>query len=231
MDSSVSPAQVPLVPDRVVARTCRGTSTPIWALEGPGSDPKGEIVDGWEWVRRLTELIPPPGGRFGYGWDAVQERLGTVLPTDYKRLVETYGPGSFDDFLSVLTPHAPTEYVDILRVGSVDRWALREVVRCGMELPERVGSVDRLVTWGVTDNGDRCYWVTGACPESWAVAVNDGRASEWEFFEMSVTELLYRVLSRKLVVTIFPEDFPDDRPEFFRFDVNTSSPRPPSSGG
>lgn len=54
-------------------------------------------------------------------WAAVQERLGTPLPNDYKQLVEIFGYGAFDSFLTLYVPAARHASVDI--VGGPERRA------------------------------------------------------------------------------------------------------------
>lgn len=48
-------------------------------------------------IDHLCELVPPPSEpQFNRGdWAAVEESLGLRLPSDYKRLIETYGQGDF----------------------------------------------------------------------------------------------------------------------------------------
>lgn len=65
-------------------------------------------------ITRLIELTPPPSSQEPrFEWEAVEEVLGP-LPRDYKELVETYGPGSFDGFLWVLQPSA-NEHLDLVQ--------------------------------------------------------------------------------------------------------------------
>ncbi|MFB7282257.1 hypothetical protein ACFCZV_34700 [Streptomyces hydrogenans] len=42
----------------------------------------------------LTQLVPPPARPTATDWNAVETLLQTPLPTDYKHLLDTYGPGS-----------------------------------------------------------------------------------------------------------------------------------------
>src|SRR5262249_44977111 len=72
-----------------------------------------------------------------------------------------------------------------------------------------------VIPWGVTDNGDVCYWKTGlADPNTWTVVVNESRGPDWEHFKGTMTEFLSAVVSRIHVCSIFPDDFPSGTPEF-----------------
>jgi hypothetical protein len=61
----------------------------------------------------LTELCPPPEEALGIRSGTVEDRLGMPLPRDYKHLADRYGPGSFNDHLSLFHPHGVTEYVNL----------------------------------------------------------------------------------------------------------------------
>lgn len=51
-------------------------------------------------VSDLKALIPPTRPpQPELDWTDIERRLRLRLPLDYKRLVETYGQGSFDGFL------------------------------------------------------------------------------------------------------------------------------------
>jgi hypothetical protein len=71
-----------------------------------------------------------------------------------------------------------------------------------------------LLPFGIDDNGDGLYWLTTGEPDQWSIVVNESRAPEYEQFDMSVTEFLQEVLSRKTICEIFPSDFPLEEPDF-----------------
>ncbi len=64
-------------------------------------------------LHSLTRLAPPPGSPRPTDWDAVESLLRRPLPTDYKQLVDIYGPGSFCGFLHLYTPRGNREAVDL----------------------------------------------------------------------------------------------------------------------
>ncbi|MEU6764085.1 hypothetical protein ABZ916_16360 [Streptomyces sp. NPDC046853] len=55
----------------------------------------GEDVD---WVKRLRRITrwTQPAQRPDTDWAEVESRVGITLPGDYKRMVETFGEGTFD---------------------------------------------------------------------------------------------------------------------------------------
>lgn len=150
-----------------------------------------------------------------HDWTGIEEFMRTRLPSDYESIVDKYGAGSFDEFLGILTPDADTPYLDLVRRGDIDRDALRQLTAQGVSLPDQIREINQLLTWGITDNGDLCYWLREGDPDKWRIAINDSRGSTWDFFDMGIAEFLYKCLSRQITVTVFPEDFPDPSPKFW----------------
>lgn len=63
-------------------------------------------------------LLEPPKRPVGapFDWPAVEQRLGSALPQDYRRYCDAYGHGGFAAFwsLDVLTPGCPETDLDLL---------------------------------------------------------------------------------------------------------------------
>lgn len=151
------------------------------------------------------------------GWGQVEGALNLRLPSDYKRLVEDYGAGSLDEFLWVLQPDEANSNLDLLAQRSARLNALRTLREQGETIPfDLEPGNEQVLPWGITDNGDVCYWVTHPYkePDKWTVVVNEARGPHWEQFNGSVTEFLAAVLSRTLTVPIFPSEFPSEAPIF-----------------
>ncbi|WP_436948773.1 hypothetical protein [Streptomyces sp. SudanB52_2052] len=68
----------------------------------PPAVARGEGV-GDDWVERLKHITgwTGPDRRPDMDWAEVESRLGTALPGDYKRMVETFGEGAFDAWLDL----------------------------------------------------------------------------------------------------------------------------------
>ncbi|MFF5897147.1 SMI1/KNR4 family protein [Streptomyces argenteolus] len=123
----------------------------------------GECVD---WVERLIGITgwSAPPRRPGIDWAATETRLGTRLPADYKRMVETFGEGAFDAFLS------------LNQEPWTDLWE------------------DGLLAWAGTEHKNRyCWRPDGEDPDRWTVTVQtfDG---EDVGFDCSAAEFVCRVL-------------------------------------
>ncbi|WP_406064743.1 hypothetical protein OG462_37185 [Streptomyces sp. NBC_01077] len=115
---------------------------PVAPDEGGGegeSEGLGES-GGVDWTERLGRITgwTRPAQRPDVDWVEVESRLGGALPSDCKRMVETFGEGAFDGFLALnqepwvdlrgegLLIWAGTEHEDLYcwRVddGDPDRW-------------------------------------------------------------------------------------------------------------
>jgi len=167
---------------------------------------------------QLTSFVPPPEDvRTEFDWIGVEQKLKLPLPIDYKRLVETYGPGSFDDFIWILLPMTSNQNLDLVRQKSARLDALRAVRTGGEVVPFQVDpDHETLIPWAITDNGDVCYWVVDRnnFPEQWTVAVNEARGQRWHEYSGSATAWLLAILSKSLHVDFFPDDFPSNQPIF-----------------
>ncbi len=160
-------------------------------------------------VERLTRTVQPPVPQEVLpDWDEVEGALGFGLPTDYKELVDVYGPGKFDDFLVVLQPGHKVPRLDLLNSVTETAELLNAYESSGETLP---APADQLLAVGLTDNGDTLYWVRDSLesPDKWRVAVNGARDfDDWFLFDGCLSHFLAAVLSRELVVPSLAGDFP-----------------------
>lgn len=168
----------------------------------------------------LLRLVPPPPAPSAHiDWDRVESDLGVALPEDYKWLAETYGPGRFDDFLSILHPGSPFHPTRLVEAAERAAEILDQLHESGLEsIPYQT---DELLAVGKTDNGDMIYWVTKpeGEPDSWTVVANGARNTKWPHFDGGIVAFLLAVLSGAVRLDVFPRDFPSARPTF------TPSPR------
>lgn len=142
------------------------------------------------WSRERVDVVD---------WTAVETRLGTVLPGDYKGLVERFGYGAFDGYLSLLLPDGPPGSLDIVEFNEF--WA-----RCagvdgdGPWEPYRLyPAPGGLLQWASTEQRTSFYWLTeGSDPDRWPILVTDDAYTEWDRFDGSTAEFVYRLLTDPL---------------------------------
>ncbi|MGW8887596.1 hypothetical protein [Streptomyces sp. NPDC055749] len=92
----------------------RGAGGPAAGLAEETSWVAGVVaVTGWGTARART-----------FDWAAVEARIGTALPTDYKQLTGILRRGAFDGFLELHLPDAGFESGDIvLHTEWLSEWA------------------------------------------------------------------------------------------------------------
>ncbi|GGV43018.1 hypothetical protein GCM10010182_79680 [Actinomadura cremea] len=126
-----------------------------------------------------------PGGA-GARSAAVESRLGTALPSDYKLLVETFGcDGLFDEFFHVFTPEELVWHTEVYAGGFVP----------GGEHPPPFPEAGGVIPWAGNENEDRFFWTTGARdPDDWSVYALDS-LNEGSRFDCTATEFLFRQMT------------------------------------
>lgn len=167
----------------------------------------------------LRRLVPPPDGPIRQvDWQSVEERLGMHLPEDYKWIVESYGPGSFDGFIHVFQPGHEATAIRLEHQVDRARQILSQLRQRGEIMPH---DPSELVACGRTDNGDSVYWrgVSNADPQTWTIVVNEPRGTRWSSFDGPLAEFLRSVLSGDHAVGVFPDDFPSNVPRFASYEI------------
>lgn len=174
-------------------------------------------------INDLISVTPPPpdNGWREVDWESVERSLGLPLPQDYKDFVATYGPGTFDDFLHIFLPAADNDLLDLRNRQRQDIDSLRVThSKFPDEIPYRVTEPAELLPVAITENGNIAYWhVTDPeNPDSWTITINESRGPEWYRYPGGLTSFLADMLSRRIRVTVFPDDYPVEQPEFIPYE-------------
>lgn len=139
------------------------------------------------WVERLVAItggrpspVPAPD------WAAVESRLGTALPSDYKKLVEAFGcDGRFNGFYDVF---GPDELIWHTEYHAGDDLAYGEE---HPPFPAPGGAIP----WANNEHEQNYFWITeGSDPDRWPVYAVDS-LDEGARFECTATEFLYRQMT------------------------------------
>ncbi|TDC86060.1 SMI1/KNR4 family protein [Actinomadura sp. 7K507] len=171
---------------RAIALGHGANGRPALAVTERGMPGPADLPADMPWVDRLAAITggpssPPPAP----DWAAVESRLGTPLPSDYERLVETFGcNGLFDVFFHVWDPD---ELIDRLTDYAGDDPAAGDLP--GFPLP------GGLIPWSGNEHHETFFWITeGPDPDRWPVyAVNE--TDEGTRFECTATEFLFRQMT------------------------------------
>ncbi|MDR7278510.1 hypothetical protein [Catenuloplanes atrovinosus] len=167
-------------------------------------------------LQDLLELVPPPPahGHVEVDWNLVEVEMGLRLTSDYKSLVDIYGAGQFDRFLTVYQPVTPFLNTELAYRARRQNEILAQLRDGGREhIPFTEGT---LLPVAGTDNGDTIYWVLepSADPDAWTITADEARNRVWPRFPGGITDFLHAVLSRRTRFPIFPKDFPSRNPRF-----------------
>lgn len=179
---TVRTAHGPRVVVIVAERTVPGPDT----LPGAGSwAEKIVAVTGWDADRPCA-----------VDWAQVEGRLGTALPTEYKQLVGIFGYGAFDGYFCPLVPDGLSGDDGIVRRAEI----LTEHARTqGVRLyePYRLfPAPGGLLHWADTEQDATFYWLTeGPDPDSWPIVSTEDDYREWDRFDGSTAEFVFRLLT------------------------------------
>jgi hypothetical protein len=148
------------------------------------------------WVDPLLRATGREARDAAQPWAEIEAELGTELPGDYKQLCQAFGVGEFSQEVSVLC-------ADETRVGDLLIW-WRGLLESddgsdGPWAPYRIhepGTTGGLIPWGTTRSADRFFWqVTDGAVDAWPVLAMQVDIQEWNRYEMTATEFLYRILT------------------------------------
>ncbi|MEU8765018.1 histone-like nucleoid-structuring protein Lsr2 [Streptomyces sp. NPDC048659] len=163
-------------------------------------------------IDRLTTLCPPPSPPTTppTDWPAVERQLGMPLPTDYKQIADTYGPGTFCGFIHLYHPHAHTPWTSLTGPMPTTIRAQLQQERAQYSHPLPADPQD-LFPMAVTDNGEYLFWVTrpATSPDQWTIAVNQARGFHWYSHDGTLAGFLTAVLSGQETVPLFPNSLLD----------------------
>lgn len=151
-----------------------------------------------------------PSSRRSIEWPAVHRQLGSVLPIDYRQLIE-FGPVRVSDFLTVFAPGTKNPNADLF-VAIGDRLgALRELKPAwGCPYPLWF-EPEGLLPWGASDNGDTLYWLTRGHPDQWTVVVGEARGPKYEEYALPMSDFLVAFISGPINSTIFGKNAHGER--------------------
>lgn len=167
-------------------------------------------------IEQLKGLVPaPPDPKYTGDedkWKQAESKLKIALPKDYKAFVDTYGSGELANFIYVFTPFTKSEHMNLVQRVASDGDVFRELKENegDEEVPFQIyPESPGLLSWGSDGNGNFLFWLTEGEPDRWPVIVAAGRDSEFERFDIPMTEFLFKALTRNLNCGIWPEDFPN----------------------
>jgi len=121
------------------------------------------------------QLLPPPDrqDRSKERWDVVEEALGLPLPSDYKRIVETYGCGSVDDWFGWFYPFGKTSFDENATQLVSTFFDIKESEEYDQTFYPDPGGI---LPFATNDNANVLCWKT------------DGPSDKWQLFWWNASE-------------------------------------------
>ncbi|MGW6479646.1 hypothetical protein ACWGDS_17350 [Streptomyces sp. NPDC055059] len=150
------------------------------------------------WVDRVVAVTGWAGEARTVDWDAMEARLGTRLPTDFKQLAEIFGHGAFDGFLTLYVPESDVPGMDFVEHAE---YLAGFAARSGTSLWEPYGihpAPGGLLEWASSEQADQFYWLTeGADPDRWPVLASEDIPDTWTRFDGTAAEFVFRMLTER----------------------------------
>lgn len=144
-------------------------------------------------------------------WRETESKMGIVFPEDYKRFIEQYGAGAINGFLWILSPFCENKNINLPEKFKVMQASYISIKK---EFPDKFWydfyeAGKGLFPWGITDNGDELFWCFGESRTE--IVVFASRYAERVSYPMNMEEFLYKILTKEIVCSIFPDDFVLDK--------------------
>jgi hypothetical protein len=176
-------------------------------------------------IDELLSVVTPPAQpvEASGDWGEVTTRLGFSLPVDYMQLVESFGSGSFNNFIWVLNPFATNPNLNLLYCLTRTLGGLRVLREKHPDLIPfpLLFEPSGLFPWGVTDNGDILCWITKGETGHWSTVVLPRQHSTTAQFSVPMSVFLARLLSGKWVCDGLPSSAFSRTPYFEPVGVNS----------
>jgi hypothetical protein len=179
---------------------------------------------------QLTRIIPPPKFPVEAGnhraFANIEATLGLRLPSDYKRLIYTYGTGQWQEFWFVLNPFAANQHLNLVLQNLKRRssaWSILDAERAlrgckEVDYPHPIfPEPGGILAWAVTDNGGRFFWLTDGPADKWPTVYYGDRSPQFEVYGFSCCELVAGAVTGDIPVfaEAFGDDFAYGRPDAF----------------
>ncbi len=166
-------------------------------------------------IDELYDALPRPQSPFETGseeaWLRAAGQLGSRPPIDYVYFINSYGTGRINKFLWVFNPFAGNRSLNLVAQMPLILGSIRESrAECPEDYPYPLYfEPGGILPWGVSDDGDYYFWLTGGSPDQWTV-VTVPRHAEVEWFNLPMSLFIARALKGQLKSGAIPEYFAEE---------------------
>lgn len=164
-------------------------------------------------IEDIVAVMPPPQQAAETGsqqaWAAANARIGIRVPNDYAKLIDTYGSGEINGFLTVFNPFSANPNVQLAAQVAVVLSALRELKA---QFPDKYRyplhfEPGGFLPWGQSIDGDLYGWLTTGLQGHWRTLVFPRHSPGAEEFPLSFGDFLHGILTGKVASLTLPPDF------------------------
>ncbi|MBB6122238.1 SMI1/KNR4 family protein [Nocardiopsis algeriensis] len=188
-----------------------------------------------DFTDRIIDLVGPSRvpNRAPIDWDAVEAKVGTSLPRDYKRLLSEYNQlawGIFwvfnprDEGITFSNPLEATESTKRVIESLCETKRDEEILNDISDLRGKplvsisppltfYPSVPGLLRWGKDANGGDYFWVVEGPADDWPIVYRTEAGEWWDEHAVSMSEYLYRLHTEGPLCDSCPE-MDEGFPEF-----------------
>lgn len=139
-------------------------------------------------------IMTPPAVVENHGWNVYEEFSG-ARPSDYSWLMETYGAGGIDGYITILDPGGDGGFAGSVRQETRtarDAWRTWN----GSAV---TGTTVEPIAWGVSASADLLCWnPSNAEPDEWTVLVWSRSSTSWHELPFGVLEFLIAIVDDSL---------------------------------
>lgn len=161
-------------------------------------------------ISELLTILPISGNAIEHRkeeWSIVELAFGSEFPSDYKELIDQFGPSIISEFIKIRTPFTWDANVNLISYNRLALDGLRELKQefgediCPYPIYPEPGG---LVLWGDTENGDQLFWRTQGPPSDWKVITNESRSGNYEEWDYSMSGFLVALLTQRIDSNVIP---------------------------
>lgn len=159
-------------------------------------------------VSELSALIKWRGeSGSSFNWSAIEQRLGSRIPADYKELMTVFPRGMFFGLIQVAVPHIWKGDVDLLGEFRIVLDNMRETRAAGYKrFPYPIyPEVGGLIIWGNGRNGEEFYWLPNSDdPDEWGVVAASSGWDDWAEVPGPMSRFLLDVGTGQSAISFLP---------------------------
>ena len=162
------------------------------------------------YLEKLKSILRVPQTVYSAGdnlsWAQTEKENDISFPPEYKEFISTYGTGSIDDFIWILTPFESEANINLFSRAENMRDSYNYLKELSPDhfkyniYPDEKG----LLPWGYTDNGDELYYNLES--ESTIIMPSRCRDSDVYEYKMGMIEFFCKLFTKEINCCVFPSD-------------------------